>query len=75
MQVTISNRLNSICLDVSSIRVGGAVDLLFDNGSASYYAFLQIKAMGIDCCYGDEDSPTGPIVRCNKLNNHYINVY
>lgn len=74
MQITISNRLHSLCLDVVPITIGNMVDLLFDNGSASYFAFQKIKAMGIDCCYGDEDSPTGPIVRCNNLNNHNIKV-
>lgn len=74
MQITISNRLQSLCLDVNSITIGKVVDLLFSSGSASYFAFEKIKAMGIDCCYGDEESPTGPIVRCSNLNNHNIKV-
>lgn len=54
MQVTIFNRLHSLCLDVTSITIGKTVDLLFSCGSASYFAFQKIKALGIDCCYGDE---------------------
>lgn len=74
MQVTIFNRLHSLCLDVTSITIGKTVDLLFSCGSASYFAFQKIKALGIDCCYGDEESPTGPMVRFSNLNNHSIKV-